>query len=276
MPTSRAHRGKLLRISSEDKNSGTNGSFTLSLGNSAFVQNVKGIAVKSVSFKHIFPNIFIGSDGIGNTLFTLAYAGVPYEVFVEPGWWDSASLAAELTSLITAAVPGVVTVSLVVSPAGAPAAQNTYFNFASDAELDLYSRESAVSPNPMAEQVGISEDVTIPAAGNYTAPWLPQLSGLTTVYLCSNAFAASNSSASSNDGEIVPIVTEVPITVPFGGEILYRPNDADLNTIMFQNAKSLNSVDLAICTRSGTVLDLQQNDLTCTFRIIPQGAYATD
>lgn len=276
MPTSRAHRGKLLRISSEDKNSGTNGSFTLSLGNSAFVQNVKGIAVKSASFKHVFPNIFIGSDGVGNTVFPYIYDAVADKVAVEPGWWDAASLAAELTRLINLQIPGVVTVSLVTSPAGAPAKQNTYFNFASDAELVLFSRNSGATPNPMAEQVGIAEDVIIPAAGNYTAPWLPQLSGLTTVYLCSNAFAASNSSASSNDGEIVPIVTEIPVTVPYLGEILYRPNDADLNTIMFQNAKSLNSVDLAICTRSGTVLDLQQNDLTCTFRLIPQGAYATD
>jgi hypothetical protein len=265
-----------MRISSEDKNSGTNGSFTLSLGNSAFVQNVKGIAVKSVSFKHIFPNIFIGSDGIGNSIFPYVYDSVAYTAAVEPGWWDAVSLAAELTRLINLQIPGTVTVSLVVSPVNSPAAQNSYFNFASDAELVIFSRDSLITPNPMAEQVGISEDVIIPAGNNYTAAWLPQLSGLTTVYLCSNAFAASNSSASSNDGEIVPIVTEIPIDVPYLGEILYRPNDADLNTIMFQNAKSLNSVDLAICTRSGTVLDLQQNDLTCTFRIIPQGAYATD
>lgn len=269
MPSSRAHRGKLLRVSSEDKDVGqANSNFSVSLGNAGFVQNVKAVVVKSVSFKHVFPNIFQG-----NQTFRFRYDLTDYEIKVPVGWWDATSLATYLNTEMSALVAGI-GCALVVSPAGAPAAQNTYFEFTNVTafQLTIYSKENG---NALADVLGISEDlVTDPF--NQRAQYLPDLAGLSVVYLCSNAIAGSNAAASSNDGENVNIITEIPITVPFGGEISYRSLDHELDTIMFQNPKGLNSIDFAICTRAGAILDLQQNNLTVVTRLIPVGAYAHD
>jgi len=268
MPTSRAHRGKLLRVSSADKDVGqTNSNFSVSLGNSAFIQNVKAICVKSVNFKHVFPNVFEG-----NQTFKFRYDFVDYEIKVPIAWWDATSLATYLDTEMSALVAGI-GCALVVSPAGAPAAQNTYFSFtnATAFAFTIYSKENG---NALADVLGISEDLSVTLDGR--AQFLPDLGGLSVVYLCSNVVAGANAAASSNDGENVNIVTEIPINVQFGGEISYRSLDHHLDTILFQNPKGLVSIDFALCTRAGEILSLQQNNLTMTLRLIPVGAYATD
>jgi len=267
MPSSRAHRGKLLRVSSEDKDVGqSNSNFSVSLGNAGFVQSVKACVVKSVSFRHIFPNIY--QD---NQTFKFRYDGVDRTILVPVGWWDASSLATYLNTEMSTLVPGI-GCGLVVSPAGAPSGQNTYFEFTNVTafQLTIYSKDNG---NALADVLGISEDlVTTPL--NQKAPFLPDLAGLSVVYLCSNAIAGANAAASSNDGENVNIITEIPITVPFGGEIFYRSLDHELDTILFQNPKGLNSIDFAICTRAGEILDLQQNNLTVVTRLVPVGAYS--
>jgi len=269
MPSSRAFRGKILRISSADKDVGqSNSNFTVSLGNSAFIQNVKAVVVKTINFKHVFPNIFEG-----NQTFKFRYDLVDYEIKVPIGWWDASNLAIYLDTEMSALVAGI-GCALVVSPAGAPAAQNTYFSFTivTAFALTIYSKENG---NALADVLGISEDLSVtPLDGR--AQFLPDLGGLSVVYLCSNVIAGANAAASSNDGENVNIVTEIPINVPFGGEISYRSFDHHLDTILFQNPKGLVPIDFALCTRAGEILQLQQNNLTMTLRIIPVGAYSVD
>ena len=266
--TSRNHRGKLLRISSEDKQKGqTNSNFSVNLGNSAFVQSVKACAVKSISFKHVFPNIFSG-----NQTLKLKYNSVDYEFTIPVGWYNSSDLITVLNALFVAEV-GITSLvlSLVVDPSGSSSAQNSKFNFVSDQPIIIYAKENG---NPMADIIGVGDaDLT---GTNVTMVWLPDLGGLSTVYLCSQIIADSNTTASSGEGEIVPVVTEIPIDVPFGSSVFYRTVDADLDTITYQNARQLTTVDLSLCTRSGAVLDLQQSNLTATFRLVPQRAYAMD
>lgn len=267
MPSSRAHRGKILRISSADKDVGqTNSNFTVSLGNSAFIQNVKAVVVKTINFKHVFPNIFAG-----NQTFKFRYDSTDYEIKVPVAWWDASSLATYLNTEMSALVAGI-GCALVVWPVGAPSGQNTYFEFTNlnAFQLTIYSKENG---NALADVLGISENLlTTPL--DQRAQFLPDLGGLSVVYLCSNVVAGANATASSNDGENINIVTEIPINVPFGGEISYRSSDHHLDTIMFQNPKGLVSIDFAICTRAGEILSLQQNNLTMTLRIIPVGAYS--
>lgn len=265
--SARNHRGKLLRISSEDKQTGqTNANFSVNLGNSAYVQSVKSCAVKSVSFKHVFPNIFDGN----NTL-KVQYNSVDYEFTIPVGWYGSNDLISVINGLFVAEV-GITSVimSLVVDPLGSSASQNSKFNFVSDQQFKVYSKKNGCT---LSDVLGLETEQT---GLNITMQWLPDLGGLSSVYLCSNEIAGDNSSASSGGGEIINVITEIPINVAFGGEISYRANDADLETIMYQNARQLTTVSLSLCTRSGAILNLQQNDLTCLFRIVPQGSYSMD
>lgn len=264
MPSSRNHRGKLLRISSEDKSEGqTNANFTVNLGNSAFVQAVKSIAIKSVSFKHVFPNIFNGNNTI-----RYEYNGTPSGFTIAEGWYNASELVDALN--IGFASDSNITGSLVISLEPAPTALYSKFRFTSDLITKIFNKDDG---NPMADVLGVSQTLesTISEAQN-----LPDLGGLSVIYLCSNILASSNSAASSNQGEIVPVVCEIPINVPFGGEVLYRAIDGDLETVMYQNVKQFTEVDLRLCTRAGDILDLQQNNLTIMVRIVPMGSYATD
>src|SRR6059036_999403 len=108
---------KLLRISSVDKlPGGTNSNFTVQLGNTSYVQSVRGVVLKSVSFKHVFPNVYDNGvpDG-GNTVFTFSYNGSPLSVSVPVAWYTAAQYAVALQTAINAnlSVLNPVTVTLV-------------------------------------------------------------------------------------------------------------------------------------------------------------------
>jgi hypothetical protein len=265
MNTSRAFRGRTLRISSEDKQFGqTNGNFSVQLGNTAFLQSVKTVVVKSISFKHVFNNIFSGNKTID-----LVYNSIDYAVDIDEAWYDIESLAATLTTAINTVIPGIILVD-VVSPAGT-ALQNRYIQFTTDSNsLTILSKANG---NLMADVLGIKEDLVVAPASSERAQYRPDLGGLSVVYICSNILAGSHSAASSDNGEVIPILTEIPINASFGEEINYRSNDSELDTIVYQNSKNINSIDIQLCTRSGEILDLEQNNLTLMLKIVPMRNY---
>jgi hypothetical protein len=87
--------------------------------------------------------------------------------------------------------------------------------------------------------------------------------------------AGFNASASSNNGEVVAIITEIPINKPFGQQVYYEAKTSDLESIIYQNIRGLNNIDLQLCTRSNEILDLQQHSLTAVFRILPRFVHHT-
>jgi len=253
-------RGKLLRISSEDKQIGeTNANFSVLLNNTSFVQNVKSVVTKSISFKHVFPNIYEGNQ----TLF-FNYDSVDYDIVVPVGWYNSTSLIASINAqMVAEAGIGSIIMSEYVDPLLSSTAQNTKFRFTSDLDLIIYSKDNG---NSMADIIGV--EVENVAATVVDMGYLPDLGGLQTVYLCSSELAGNNASASSNSGEQVQVVTEIPINVSFGQTVFYRSLDSDLDSIVYPGALNLTRVSLSLCTRGGQTLDLQQNNLTCLFKII--------
>jgi hypothetical protein len=255
----RLSRGKLLRISSEDRQQGeTNGDFTVNLGNSSFVQNVIGVVLKSVSVKHVFPNVFAG-----NNSFVFNYNGIPLTAIVPTGWYSATQYAAELQIQINAlpAVTNLITVTLVDTPATtslnkyfvftgsggdtpATTSLNKYFVFTGSGgdTIGLFSKDDPTNPNPAADLTGIR--LTTPLAVSQTAQSLPDFGGLSELYICSGALASNNAAASSNNGENIPLVCEVPIEVGFGQQIFYRSNDSDLDSIIFPSLRSFTRIDI--------------------------------
>jgi len=268
----RLSRGKLLRISSEDRSVGeTNGDFHVSLGNSSFVQNVIGIVLKSVSVKHVFPNVFSG-----NNSFVFLYNGAPQTAIVPTGWYSAAQYAAELQIQINAlpAVLNNITVALVDTPA--TTSLNKYFTWqASGGDIiALFSKDDPVNQNPAGDLVGI----TVSTAPNafQVADSLPDFGGLSELYICSGALGSNNAAASSNSGENIPLVCEVPVEAAFGNQIFYRSNDSDLDSIIFPSLRSFTRIDIQLCTRAGVVLDPQQNPVTLVFKLIHATPFASD
>jgi len=264
----RAHLGKLLRISSEDKSPGqTNANFTVTLNNSPFVQKVKATILKSVSFKNVFPNVYLA-----NSKFSFEYGGTPSSITVPIGWYNLTDFIASVNALLVAnpVITGSVVLSAVVDPLGATSAQNTKIRFVSDLPLTLYGKDLG---NASGDLMGIPQSSSTTAL-DITAEYLPDLGGISVVYLCSNAIASANASASSDGGESLGIITEIPVNVPFGAQVYYLANDSTLESISYQNSRQLTNVDLQLCTRAGRILDLQQNALTALFRMVPEGTHS--
>jgi len=270
-------RGRLLRISSEDKQPGeTNSDFTVRLGNTSYVQNVRGVALKHLSFKHVFPNVFYGEGkqaGDGNSTFSFTYNGAPLSVVIEEGWYTAVDYRAELELKINAlvAVLNPITVTLPSVPLGASLTRKFTFTATAPDTIGLVNEADG---NAAADIVGIR--TTTGQALTHTASYLPDFGGLSTIYLCSGVLAGYNASASSNSGEQVPVVTPIPLDVDYGREVRYSAPEAVQEIIMFRNDRNLNSVDLALCTRTGTRLSLQQNNLTATFRLLHANGLPAD
>jgi hypothetical protein len=263
----RIARGKLLRISSEDKSAGQNNAdFTVRLGNTSYVQNVRGVVLKSVSFKHVFPNVFDGNPG--NTSFSFVYDGVTETVVIPEGWYSAEDYMAVLETAINAlpAVTSVITITLPPVPLGSTLTRKFTFTSAGPDLIGLINKPDG---NDAADLVGIA--TTTIQALSHVADYLPDFGGLSTIYLCSGVLAGYNAAASSNSGEQVPVVTPIPLDVDFGREVFYEAKDPIQEAIIFRNDRNLNSIDLQLCTRAGARLQLQQNNLTATFRILHSG-----
>ncbi len=265
---------KLLRISSEDRQPGeTNSDFTVVFNNSAYAQNVRGIIVKSVSFTNVFDNLF--SDGgdpallttKANNTYTYRLNGLPVNqsVTIPTGFYNATQLATALeTALNVAIAPATITIGLSTDV-------NPKFQFTlvggTMQFLPLLDPGGGTLLNRMANVLGITQQSGFLAS--FTAQSLPSLGGLRQAYICSPELSERHTVASSRQGENVPVLSDVPIDVPFGGEVFYQSFDAEVDTVMFNDAnKSLTKVSIQLCTRTGRVLDLGQNALTLMVQLI--------
>lgn len=265
---------KLLRISSEDKQAGeSNSDFSVVFNNSAYAQNVRGVVVKSISFTNVFPNLF--SDGgdpadpttKANNTFTYRLNGLPAleSVTIPTGFYNATQLAAALEAALNLAIaPVVITIGL-------SSDVNPKFEFTlvggTMAFLPLLDPGGGTLLNRMANVLGITQE-TINLA-SFVAQDLPSLGGIRQAYICSPELSERHTVASSRQGENVPVLTDVPINVPFGGEVFYQSYDAEVDTVMFNDPnKGLTKVSIQLCTRTGRVLDLGQNALTLMVQLI--------
>jgi hypothetical protein len=255
-------RGKLLRISSEDRQVGeTNSQFSVILNNVSFIQNVRGLVIKSASFKHTFPNIYVG-----NSTLSYSYNAIETSVTISVGWYDEIALMAALNAAFV--LDPTVTGSIIMTYVDNPTPATKSFLFTSDLPLVMPGSDL----NAMANIIGSTGETGLtPIMTNS-----PDLSGLQTVYLCSSEIAGANASASSNFGEQVPVVTEIPIDVAYGSQIVYRAKVGSLHTIIYPSERQLTKVSLSLCTRVGNVLDLKQHNLTVVFKVIGHEYFAAD
>ena len=263
--SSRVQRSKLLRISSEDRGENeTNDDFSINLNNSSFVQNTSGIVVKSVSFRHNFPNLFNVGDSF-NTRFTLTYNTQIIDVDVPAGWYTATELAGVLTTACNAhaSITNAFTVALQVTPV--PTLSRKFVFTASGG--DTFALHDKVL-NSMGDVLGITAD-TVEDAAAKTADSTPDLAGIKSVYICSNALSDNNMVASSKHWEITNVLVHIPVKVGFMEQIVYESFDDTLDTVMFKSSKNIQSFQIRLCTRSGAALPLDQYNLTLVLRVLP-------
>lgn len=244
--TKRKHR--YVRISSEDKASGTNSQFTVNLPASGqVIDTVVGYMVKYASVPNQFPNIPTYAQDL--TLFASGAPATPIPVQVPAGQYTQADFIIALQAAINGAIgPDTVVVSSVFGANG----DTLNFVFAG---ANTYAFDLAGSS--IFEKIGLSADIA--TAANITMQNPINLIGESEVWIHSRILNQSGLIEAQGNFSTVDVI---PVDVAFGVVAHMTYPDQELALINFEpyeNKKTLRTVDIVLRNRAGNVLLLPSN-----------------
>lgn len=251
-------RSRFVRISSEDKSTGTNNKFKVDLQSAGgVIDNVKGFIVHSIEC----PNVFNNVASYNNTLQLYAGAAAYTTTATIPeGNYTIDDLVAQLNIILPPIVaasplPSVVTVSKV----GTYPNEKISFLFAGDD----WSIQSA---STMLEQIGLGDDDLSGFLGftcfdgiQTNMPNIPNLIGETAVYVHSRILCANNLSEASGT---FSVVDKLNLDQPYGATCYSNFNNDTTHMksyYPFETKQTLRTVDINLRNREGNLLELPNN-----------------
>jgi hypothetical protein len=249
---------RLLRIASSDKVvslSESNSRFTVSLNNSPDVQRIKEIAIVSVSFPNVFPNVQL-SD-LTNTLYLLIdNGGITEEpIILDPGFYNVDDIIAALEEKINPLLaPSVLTITQVS-------------NFDSRLRFTITGGATiayTTSQGDLHKLLGISTDSNQLAI--YTADTIVKLNGVTDAYVHSKVLAKNH--LADGDGDIFSVLVCCPVQAEYGFMNYYQSPDLEVNRIVFKTPRNVQKLEIRLRDQKGAILDVGPfNELIVVLRI---------
>lgn len=206
---------KLLIVSSEGQTN--HNKFSINFNNHHHLTDVRVISLVSASFMNSQYNI----NGSNNTL---SYNGT--QVSVPIGQYSIDTLVTAFNAALGAIVSIAVSTDrkeVVVFTAGA--AQVT------------------ISSTGLAGVLGLTSDVVIPAGTSLTGHTLPDMIGLTQIWLSCPQIAKSNAIGSS--GISHNVFSVIPVTENFGQLVNYQPGDVG-DSVIFQKGHDITAMDIEL------------------------------
>jgi hypothetical protein len=118
--------------------------------------------------------------------------------------------------------------------------------------------------NPMAPALGIHEH----AAGSqiYTADGLPNLTGLTHIYISSQTLS-NHTSMITNEKLKRNVFCDLTVRVPFGQYQMTDEDSRSLDFSIFHSHKNISTIDIQLMDEYNNVLDLNGEDWSLIFRV---------
>ena len=234
--------------------------FTYSIGQSL---EVSAVAIKSVSIPHLQYNI----NQYNNKLALYYGEGVPVltSITLPQGQYDMTTFLSALQDLIRSSIgdnektvtQDAFSKRLVISGGSVPLKIST---------------DQTTSPLAKIIGFGDTEEETYPAviSNSITAPFLPNLAGIKNYYLSSRVLSQGYNGIFKN-GQQIPLVMNIPITVPYGVVQHYDPQDIQLNLKKFSRKNNVQWIDIKILNEDLDVVDLNGGDIEIVLKI-----YTTD
>lgn len=242
-------KSRFVRISSEDKVSGTNNKFVVNLESSGgAIDNVKGFIVHSAQV----PNIFYNVPEYKNELQVTKQTGnVVYTIFIAPNQYTVSDFLAQLKSQIDAFIfPD--TASVALDPFG-----KIVFSWSGDAYAFTEANREATT---MRDIIGLTESDAqgiFYTAQNMSAP--VNLIGETECYIHSRVLCPSNLVEANG---AFSVVDKINLDEPYGS-MCYTNYNNDTTHMMryfpYESRKTLRTVDINLRTRTGELLELPDN-----------------
>lgn len=238
-------KNKFVRISSDDKSSGTNNKFTVNLEASGGVlDNVKGFIVHSSQVPNIFPNV----PSYANSLQLVRQTGpVVYNISVDVGQYLITDFITALQFKINAAIgPDTVIITL-------DSQNKLNFSFSAD------NWELSYSNSTIRDIIGLSSSndgffFTVATLANPV-----NLIGETECYIHSRVLASNN--LFEGDGAF-SVVDKINLDKPYGSTCYSNYNNDTTHMISYfpyETKKTLRTIDINLRNRTGELMVLPDN-----------------
>lgn len=208
-----------------NKNATTSSDFTINLGNSNLLTNIRRCVVKNFHGVNASPNIPKQFK-----TFVFEYNSVVYSVDLVPGQYTILEFMTELQAVINAAI----------TPATVVISQDKYskkLRFTFSAALARLFSSNSSNPSPLSSISGIITSTTTPN-NIIVADRPPKLNGLTHCYLKSQKLAFTNSVSSDQ-------LTQDKLTnigwsgTGYGDTIDYEGRDDEMNSVNYDLPRDL-------------------------------------
>ena len=250
------NRTKLVEINSRDRvnKSDSTTNFSVSLGRDAEIANVHAIVLKEVHFTNGVYKI-----NERNNIFRFDIGGPTTKEFAVPiGHYTVARLIAALPALFVSVgesitiIQNALTKKLQITATGQP------YNF--------YDTSSAGTVNPIAEALGICGESGLVATYNF--PDLPNLSGLTTLYIRSPQLAHNNSLESRGLGSNGDIFEVIEVDQSFGVVVHRDSHDFDIDSVVYsENNTNLENIHIRLTDDQNRTINNNGTHISMTFKI---------
>lgn len=249
-------KSKYIRISSEDKISGTNNKFKVSLpSNAGNLDNIKAYIVHSAQVPNVFDNI----NSRNNRVRIDTFATVPIvDILVDPCYYTLTDLVNYLNTTIAAIIPAPGFTSTFAISGNYPCQRVTYTMtgtgsvFLEFTENNIWETLGFVNP-------GTPDGIQVTNGSTVTATNPPNLIGETECYIHSRALAINN--LTEFDGTF-SVVDKINLDQPYGSMCYTNYNDYRshyLRWFPFEAKKSIRTVDINLRNRTGDLLILPDN-----------------
>ena len=254
---------KLIVLSSEDKDSAisvSNSDFIVNLKERYYTQNILKVLVKECSVPNVYPNIRGSDYGSSQNNILDFIEGGALQITLPEGQYliNSSDPLLDFTSILETAMTSVGVATITVSYN--ELTNKIVFEVANDGSPNV----TIPASTPMADVLGITEDLTIPATATPTSPsGQMDLSGFQNVYLHSKEIALSH--AIDGDFGLISMITPINLSdAPFGS-YAYRKNDDDeLSQISYDDVRNLKRIRLTLRDNKGNVLPIGTHKVSLT------------
>lgn len=253
------YKEKYVRITSSDKlpSSSHNGDFTIQMPERDILQSVKAITLKEAWVPNVFYNVR-SSNGFVNNVFKMKETGQSdISPTVPDGQYNIATLMPALQSSINALL-----VSGTVAITQDPNTLKITFTFTGTTADNIYDYNDG---NLMASLVGITNTIVGPSAV-MTSQSLPDLSGITAVFLYSDALALNE--MADGDFGLVSSFESVSFNNASFGKYAYKQCSYELvSTITYPSVKNISTIDIQIRDQYGNILNPGVHDIIIVLKL---------
>lgn len=241
---------KILVIDSSKKISGPScASFTVGIGNSNEAHKVSKVSLVSFSGFNTVYNI----TEINNKFSILTDVDAQFDLTITPGFYS----ISELDTLIETAVNGAIT-NVFSMAVNSNTLKETF-------SIDVGTFTLVPVANSIYRTLGLDEANLPVAVATFTSAYVLALSGVTAIYLRSQAIAANNSAES--DGTSSNILAIIPVTSAFGAPVSYTSPTEESDTILYNGTTDLTTMDIQLTDNDGNILCFNGGEVDIVLKI---------